>query len=74
MNYLKHLSALRKVIKYRKYLVILNEKSLTAHLEARAAFEPQLTPSPRTIIAEFFLATMAKESEGRKHKTYFLSC
>ena len=36
--------------------------TLTAHLEASAAFEPQLTPSPRTRIAEFFLATMAKES------------
>ena len=36
---------------------------LTAHLEASAAFEPQFTPSPRTIIAEFLRATIAKESE-----------
>ena len=34
----------------------------TAHLEARAALFPQLTPSPRTRMAEFFLATMAKVS------------
>ena len=34
----------------------------TAHLEARAALFPQLTPSPRTRMAEFFLATIAKVS------------
>ena len=38
------------------------KNQLTAHLEARAAFEPQFTPSPRTIIAEFLRATIAKES------------
>ena len=34
----------------------------TAHLEARAALFPQLTPSPRARMAEFFLATTAKVS------------
>ena len=34
----------------------------TAHLEARAALFPQLTPSPKARMAEFFLATTAKVS------------
>jgi len=33
---------------------------VTAHLEAKAGFEPQFTPSPNTKMAEFFLKSNRK--------------